>query len=352
MPGPLRATAAEGNIRDIHCWVRLQDGAHDRLLDATWPSGMAAYGFPVNDDWNGRGDTRPAVADGVVRDTAEDVVPRKEALLAEFSREETEARRVFLKRLSAWLDGFTGERQGRRSDMSTKKVFVGVDAGTTGCTVMIFDEAGRAVGHGYQEYDCISPQSGWIEQDVDAVWNGICGASRKAVAEADLPREAYHSLGVSSQRGTFVPLDGDMKPLMNSLVWNCGRALKCEEAIAAVFPGEGEHQAHTGMQVSPLWTAAKIIWLREHRPEIFDKAKWFANGQEYFLHRMGAEDWSTDPASLTLSGMMDVAALDWSDRILDVCGVGRDRFRPWRSRRAGRAPCRGRPPRKRACRRA
>ena len=43
---------------------------------------------------------------------------------------------------------------------------------------------------------------------------------------------------------------------------------------------------------------------------------------------MGADDWSTDPASLTLNGMMDIAKLDWSDRILDVCGIGRDRLPP------------------------
>jgi xylulokinase len=222
--------------------------------------------------------------------------------------------------------------------MSAKKVFVGVDAGTTGCTVMIFDEAGYAVGHGYKEYDCSSPQPGWIEQDLDAVWNGICSASKQAVAQANLPPQAYHSLGLSSQRGTFALLDENKEPLAKSIVWNCGRALKCEEQLAAAFPGEGEHQVHTGMQISPLWTAAKIIWLREKRPEIFAKTRWFANGQEYFLHRMGADDWSTDPASLTLNGMMDIAKLDWSDRILSVCGIDRDRLPPVGipSARAGR----------------
>jgi len=43
---------------------------------------------------------------------------------------------------------------------------------------------------------------------------------------------------------------------------------------------------------------------------------------------MGADDWATDPASLTLNGMMDIAKLDWSDRVLNICGVGRDRLPP------------------------
>lgn len=207
------------------------------------------------------------------------------------------------------------------------KAFVGIDAGTTGCTVMIFDERGNALGHGYEEYPCITPNPGWNEQDLEAVWKGICTASRQAVARAALPPESYRSVGLSSQRGTFAMLDADKRPLANSIVWNCGRALKYQEIIAREISPE-EHQTHTGMQLSPLWAAAKIAWIRDNQPDLFDRTRWFANGQEYFLHRLGAEEWVTDPASLTLNGMMDIRRLDWSDRILRICGIGRDRLPP------------------------
>ena len=45
--------------------------------------------------------------------------------------------------------------------MSTNtKAFIGIDAGTTGCTVMIFDEKGNALRHGYKEYPSESPYAG------------------------------------------------------------------------------------------------------------------------------------------------------------------------------------------------
>ncbi len=62
--------------------------------------------------------------------------------------------------------------------------------------------------------------------------------------------------------------------------------------------------------------------------ERFEKTRWFANGQEYFLYRLGAEEWVTDPASLTLNGMMEIRKLDWSDRILALAGIDRDRLPP------------------------
>ena len=82
------------------------------------------------------------------------------------------------------------------------------------------------------------------------------------------------------------------------------------------------------MQLSPLWVAAKIAWLRDNKPETFEKTAWFANGQEYFLYLLGADRWETDPASLTLNGMMDIRKLDWSDRVLEMCGISRDRVPP------------------------
>lgn len=208
------------------------------------------------------------------------------------------------------------------------RAFVGIDAGTTGCTVIIFDEGGHELGAGYQEYPCSSPRTGWIEQDLEIVWNGICTATRIAVENADIPAGSYHSIGLSSQRGTFAMLDADRKPIGNSVVWNDGRALEYADRLREAFPAENSHQDHTGMQISPLWTAAKIMWMRDNRPADFERTAWFVNGQEYFMWRMGGEDWSTDPASLTLNGMMEIGELDWSDRILSLCGIGRDRLPP------------------------
>ena len=59
----------------------------------------------------------------------------------------------------------------------TIRAFVGIDAGTTGCTVMVFDEHGKSLGQGYEEYPCISPYHGWNEQDLKAVWRGISSIS-------------------------------------------------------------------------------------------------------------------------------------------------------------------------------
>ena len=61
-------------------------------------------------------------------------------------------------------------------------LFVGIDAGTTGVTVAFVDATGETVAGGYREYSCRTPHPGWVEQDVDEVWLGICAACRAAAS--------------------------------------------------------------------------------------------------------------------------------------------------------------------------
>lgn len=213
--------------------------------------------------------------------------------------------------------------------MSSKvtAAFIGIDAGTTGTTVGIYDEEGNELATGYREYPCTYPHSGWVEQDMDRVWQAICEASAEAIVAADLPGDVYKSVGLSSQRGTFGLLDKDKRPLAPSIVWNDGRAKAYEATFGEVMSPE-QYQDHTGMQLSSAWSALKIAWLRDKQPELFAKTRWIVNGQEFFLYRLGADDWATDPASLTMNAMMDIRKLDWSDRVLSLCGVTRDMLPP------------------------
>lgn len=114
MPDALRRVAIAGGVRDIHCWVRLHGDADDLCLDATWPDAVAPFGFPVNADWRGQGDTRLAVTGGVVRAAPEDVLASKAALLAGFTAQERQVRLAFLADLSAWLERLPSEQQGGR----------------------------------------------------------------------------------------------------------------------------------------------------------------------------------------------------------------------------------------------
>ena len=207
------------------------------------------------------------------------------------------------------------------------KYVVGIDAGTTGSTVMIFDLEGNLIGTGYREYSCKYPHPGWVEQDINDLWAGICEAAKEVLIKTEVDPKEIGSLGISSQRGTFVPIDKDWVPLCDSIVWSDGRA---SEEVKWIEENIGRDHYHevSGDPLSGMWAYAKYKWVIDKRPDLYKKAWKFVNGQEWLLHNLGSKELFTDPSSLALNGMLDVKTLDWSAELLNAIGIDKDKLPP------------------------
>jgi xylulokinase len=214
--------------------------------------------------------------------------------------------------------------------MARKKLLAGIDAGTTGVTVMIADTEGNVLGTAYREYPCSFPHPGWVEQDMECMWDRICEASKEVIAKTAVDPRDIASLGFSSQRGTFVCVDKNIRPLADSIVWSCGRA---GEEIRWIKENLGPDRYHdiAGVPLSGLWSYAKVKWIVDKRPDLLEKTHLILNGQEFFLHRFGSDDISSDPASITLNGMMDIANLDWSRELCDLIGLPTEKLPPMKT---------------------
>lgn len=205
--------------------------------------------------------------------------------------------------------------------------FIGIDAGTTGVLVAAFGDDGGCVAQNYREYGCTYPAPGWIEQDMDVVWEAISSALRATTAVLNESGCDVRSVALSSQRGTFVLLDEAKRPLGPAIVWNDSRALVAEAALAERIDHD-RYRAITGMPISSYWSVCKVMWLQQNKAAQYGAARWICNGQEYFLHRLGAERLETDPASQTLSGMLDIRRLGWSGDVCARAGIDSDLLPP------------------------
>jgi xylulokinase len=211
--------------------------------------------------------------------------------------------------------------------MDDKRMVAGLDIGTTGVKALVVDTVGKVLGSGYREYPCLFPHPGWMEQDVGVMWPQVCQALREAVAAAGVKPEVIACLGLSSQRGTFIPVNREIKPLMNSVVHSDMRAGAEVDWIKAEI-GAGRYTTITGSPPTAIWAYPKIKWLIDHQPALFDKVHLLLNGQEYFLHLLGAEELTTDPASRTLDGLLEIDNLAWSDELCALIGLPLDRLPP------------------------
>jgi len=108
MPAALARWTGAGGIRDYHNRVIWHAPEGEVVLDATWPDAVAPFGFAVNADWRGRGDTATALTVERVHGRPEDVISAKTALLERLAPRLQADRRAFLALLTDWLAGVQG----------------------------------------------------------------------------------------------------------------------------------------------------------------------------------------------------------------------------------------------------
>lgn len=208
-----------------------------------------------------------------------------------------------------------------------KKYYAGIDSGTTGTTVMIFDESGQVMSSGYAEYDTKHPHPGWVDQDMNELWEGVHKAAKKATSRFKGDINQVVSIGLSSQRGSFVPIDENWEPLLDAIVWSDGRATKEARWIEQNI-GRDRYYEISGLIPSSLWAFSKIKWLKDNEPEVYKKAWKIVSGQEWILNKLGSKEVFTVPSALNLHGIFDIKTLDYSDELLQAIDLDKEKLPP------------------------
>src|SRR5947209_7789756 len=134
--------------------------------------------------------------------------------------------------------------------MSSRFV-VAIDQGTTGSTVLVFDEKLALRGRGYREFAQHFPKPGWVEHDPEEIWESVLGALAEAVhgAGAGVSLEATQigAIGITNQRETTVVWErATGKPVHRAIVWQDRRTAEaCAKLKAAGL--ESEFKQRTGL---------------------------------------------------------------------------------------------------------
>ncbi len=196
-------------------------------------------------------------------------------------------------------------------------MFLGVDLGTSAVKALLLDENDAVVAQGTAALDVSRPQPLWSEQDPEAWWtavNDAVGQIREANPKA---LGAARSVGLSGQMHGATLLDAKDEVLRPAILWNDGRSgEECAELEAAV----PEARQLTGNIAMPGFTAPKLVWVRKHEPEVFEKIAKVLLPKDYVRLRMTG-DFASDMSDSAGTLWLDVAKREWSEPMLNACGL-------------------------------
>ena len=198
-----------------------------------------------------------------------------------------------------------------------RDLVIGVDSSTSATKAIAFDARGVAVAEGRAAIPLANPQPGFFEQAAQDWWSSTAAALRQLCDKLD-PRR-FAGLAISNQRETFAAFDRDGEPLRPGMVWLDDRAQPQVRRFGQSFGGERSH-AINGKPLDVIPCLFRILWMREHEPEIFARTHKFADVNAFLSLRLTGR-WITSTASADPSGMLDIRSFDWSPEILAAAGV-------------------------------
>ncbi|MEG3164254.1 xylulokinase [Sphingomonas sp. PB2P19] len=193
-------------------------------------------------------------------------------------------------------------------------MFLGIDIGTSGVKAVVLDETGSVVGQGTAALTVQRPHPLWSEQDPGAWWR----ATTAAVQAIDpAVRRSVRGVGLAGQMHGATLLDADDRPLRPAILWNDGRSFAECEAMERAVPNL---RAIAGNIAMPGFTAPKLLWVRDHEPEVFAKIATVLLPKDY-VRLLMTGDKASDLSDSAGTLWLDVAGRCWSDELLAACGL-------------------------------
>ena len=164
-----------------------------------------------------------------------------------------------------------------------KPYVLGIDAGTGSIRVGIFDTKGRPVSFSNEEYATQYPAPGWAEQDPDEWWSALVSATHQTLRKCNVTADEIVAIGVDGTSSTTILLDKKLDTLSGAILWMDNRsALQAKKIFDTKDPVLQRSQAG----VSAEWMIPKILWLKEHRPEIYNETHLFMEQVDWINYRL------------------------------------------------------------------
>lgn len=199
--------------------------------------------------------------------------------------------------------------------------FAGIDLGTSGVKSVLFDERGKIIASAGESYELIQPRNGWAEQR-PADWENAVIKTLRAVSSS-VPAEEIKGVGTSGQMHGLVPLGKNGEPLCNGIIWCDQRTDKEVGEIAEVF-GKENYLKETLNAPNSAFTLAKLLWIKNNRPEIFSKIDRVLLPKDYINFRLTG-GYSTDKSDASGTGYFNVAERRTSEKILNAFKIPLER---------------------------
>lgn len=196
---------------------------------------------------------------------------------------------------------------------------IGIDLGTSGTKTVLFDRLGQVIAAKTVEYPMYQEKNGWAEQDPADWWNASVSTLKSVISESGVDPADIKGLGISGQMHGLVMLDEEGKILRRSIIW-CDQRTgeECRELTERV--GKERLIEITANPAMTGFTASKILWVRNHEPEIFQRCAHILLPKDYVRYMLTGV-FATEVSDASGMQLLDVPNRCWSREVLQKLDI-------------------------------
>ncbi len=203
-------------------------------------------------------------------------------------------------------------------------MYIGVDLGSTNIKATLYDEKLHLIDRMSRPVEYIR-ENGFVEFDTTEYCHTLVDLLEQMLHANSV--HAVKHIAFTGQAESLVVLDGTGKPLINAISWMDERSVE-ECAVLSQQFTQAECEEVTGQQaVLPTWPATKILWLKNHQPEIFEKAATYMLLKDYVVYYLTGVMLS-DMSIATFSFYFDIYHKCYWKKMLDAIGISVEKLPP------------------------
>lgn len=201
--------------------------------------------------------------------------------------------------------------------------FVGTDIGTSGTKSVILDTEGNVLASKYITYPLITPRPGWAEHNADDYWNAVADTIKACIEKAAINAADIKAVALSGFSPACILIGEDGSPLQNSHIWMDRRGTKQANWIKENIGYEAFSQKNPN-QIDPFYCTIKLMWERDNRPELYNRAKKVLTAIGYPLFKLTGNYAISYQDASTFGVGFDIIKRDWDYGYLERLGLRTD----------------------------
>ena len=193
---------------------------------------------------------------------------------------------------------------------------IGVDLGTQSMKGFLVDAQGKFVAESSAAYDPVYPFPAWTEENPADWIHAFKKIVRDLMETSGVAPEEVGTIAMDAINDTVVAIDKEGNPLMPAIIW-CDRRAEAETAEVGTRVDPQHVFEVTGLNLDSSHTAAKMLWIKKNRPDVFEKTAYMLNAASFMVYWMTGEA-VVDYAQASASMLYNVANKCWDEEMAKI----------------------------------